>query len=73
MEITYEMIDMWSDEYGMDIDDMLAALGEPLEDASGNAYWVFPDNNGNNLPDILESLITDPIVTNPSQGGAGSD
>ena len=54
----------------MDINDMLNLLGDPRTDESGEDYWDYPDSDGNSIPDILESLITEPITTNPSQGGA---
>ena len=70
MRITWDLLDQLSDEYGMDINDMLNLLGDPLTDESGEDYWDYPDSDGNSIPDILESLINEPITTNPSQGGA---
>ncbi len=66
MTFSWDELNQWSEQYGIDIDAMLEALGEPDE----NDSWTFPDESGNGIPDILDGLITDPIVTNPSQGGA---
>ena len=73
MRFSYELLDELSTEYGIDIDAMMEILGTPKVDENGDDYWEYPDGNGNYIPDILESLITDPVVTNPSQGGAQSD
>ncbi len=66
MTFSYELLDQLSDQYGMDIDEMLAILGDPDDD--GN--WTCDDENKDGIPDVLAGLITDPIITNPSQGGA---
>ena len=47
MRITWDLLDQLSDEYGMDINDMLNLLGDPLTDESGEDYWDYPDSDGN--------------------------
>lgn len=64
----------WLAQYGIDIFDFQAALEaqnldpEPNEDGQ----WIFEaaDENGDNIPDFLASLVTVPVETRPSQGGA---
>lgn len=69
MRFTYDMLDSLSEEYGLDIFEALKLLGDPLTDENGEDYWEVDDIDGNDVPDILERLIDDPITTNPSQGG----
>lgn len=61
-----EFAQVLANYYGCDPDEIWDLYNE---EAGG---WVItsPDDNDNGLPDILDSLITDPVVTNKSQGGA---
>lgn len=68
MRVTEEMLDEW----GIDIGEFMAAFGEPLEDDDGY-YWQLADEDGNKIPDQIESWITDPVTTRPSKGGAYTD
>ena len=64
----------WLDQYGIDIDAFMAALEANNIDSFPNedGCWVFtaPDANGDMIPDFLADLVTNPIDTNASQGGA---
>ena len=68
MRITYESLELLSEQYGIDIIEALELLGDPLEDENGE-YWYFPDANNDGIPDILAGLVTDPIITDTSVGG----
>ncbi len=75
--ITYE----WIDNNEVDLDELYAVLATFYGceiDAVDDYYneeaggWVVTgdDNNSNNIPDFIDSLVADPTVTNKSQGGA---
>lgn len=70
MKFTYESLDLLSEEYGLDINEVLTILGDPpYTDEYGEDYWILDDVDANQIPDILQELIGNPIITNPSQGG----
>ena len=66
----------WLDEHGVDqleFEQALIDAGfDPFEIFDFDTQsWVFTadDADGDFIPDFLEGLISDPITTNPSQGG----
>ena len=77
----YKVTEEWLAENYIDIDAFLAALVEncpdavePLFDENDNPYWLVTgvDANTNTIPDFLEALFNNPIVTKPSVGGIGT-
>ena len=70
MRVTEE----WLDTNNVDIEAFMALFGEPLEDENGY-YWMVEgaDEDGNGIPDALDALISDPVTTRPSKGGAYTD
>lgn len=68
IKIYEDQLDSWGI---IDIDQIIEMFGEPEVDDNGT-YWLIngADDNGDGIPDVLADLVTNPIVTNPSQGGA---
>ena len=64
----------WLDQYGIDIGAFMEALENMELDPYPNedGVWIFTadDANKDNIPDFLADLVTNPVITNPSQGGA---
>ncbi len=57
----------WMQTFGIDIYD--ESTTNWTDD--GDPYWIITDsdNDGNNIPDSLQSFLGIPVVTNQSQGG----
>ena len=71
--MTWTITEEWLDEHGVDIDAFMEALeAAGFDSMPGDNGWTFTaaDDNHDNIPDFLADLITDPIITNVSQGGA---
>lgn len=69
MKITEEMLDGW----GIDPFEFEEKFGEAELDEEGNPFWMIDGtdvNPADGIPDIIAGLVTSPITTNVSQGGA---
>lgn len=71
-------IDMdWIIDSGVDYDELIAALvasgiADAQEQLEDNGFLIFEaeDANNDSIPDFLADLISDPLSTRPSKGGA---
>ncbi len=70
---TFTITEGWLDSHGIDIlefMDALANAGFDPEDFDGSITITAADDNNDDIPDFLAGLVSDPITTNDSQGGA---
>ena len=74
---TFTITEAWLDAHGVDIALFMEALENAgIESFPVNDAWTFDADDSNpddGIPDFLAGLITDPIITHVSQGGAITD